>query len=87
MNLSKENFYKSDARFQIAPPENEGAPYTIECDVFTYEASNGLYDILIVTAPSSAAGLKMHRKNMGELEHTISNMHPIHYAIEKHFNI
>ena len=50
-------------------------------EVYTYEAHNGLYDLLIID------GLKFVRVDMGQLSNMIDAWKPHHYKIEQHFNL
>lgn len=49
--------------------------------VYSYESANALYDICIWE------GRKFYRVNSGAWSNLISNITPIHVAIERHFNI
>ncbi|KKK76316.1 hypothetical protein LCGC14_2864860 [marine sediment metagenome] len=75
MNLSKNNFSKGDTRFLGADGKIRPAK------VYTYETKSKLYDIYIIE------GKKFVRINMGKLGVLISDWHPIHYAIARHFHL
>ena len=75
MNLSENNFSFGDTRFLGADGKVRPA------EVYSYETKNDLYDIYIIE------GKKFVRINMGKLGVLISDWHPIHYAIERHFNL
>lgn len=75
MNLSESRFSKGDTRFLGADGKIRPAK------VYTYETHNTLYDIYIIE------GAKFVRINMGKLGVLISDWHPIHYEIERHFHL
>ena len=75
MNLNKNNFSFGDTRFLGADGKVRPA------EVYTYETKNDLYDIYIIE------GKKFVRINMGKLGVLISDWHPIHYEIERHFKL
>lgn len=75
MNLSINNFSKSNATFSKNGEE-------VKAKVFTYETSKALYDVYIFEN-----GEKFHRINMGVLSALKSDFTKIHEAIINHFKI
>ena len=51
-------------------------------DIFTYETGNRLYDIMMFDN-----GMKFYRVDMGKWSNLITDIQPVHYRIENHFNI
>lgn len=71
MNLSKNNYTKTEATFRdhFSGDTNPGM-------IYSYESKDKLYDVTVVK------GMKEHRLNCGHSLRT-----KIHEAIEKHFNL
>lgn len=78
MTLALDRFSSHWTRFRGA----DGVTRPVH--VFTYESHAVLYDVLVFENENNA---KFYRKNCGPLSSLISNITPIHYAIESHFNV
>lgn len=76
MKLAEKRFSKT---FTIIE-DKKGFKHNVE--MFTYESGTGLYDIMLFDD-----GIKFYRVDMGKWGNLITDIKPIHYKIENHFNI
>lgn len=76
MKLAESKFSKM---FTIVEGKN-GFRHNVE--MFTYETGNGLYDIMLFDDDT-----KLYRVDMGKWSNLITDIQPVHYRIERHFNI
>ena len=75
MRVSEDRFSQHEALFRGADDVLRTAK------VYTYEATTGLYDVLVIE------GMRFVRVDMGKPSNLITAWKPHHYAIEKHFGL